>query len=420
MFGSMKQRPGETQSPAVPQASRPVPAPPAVQARPPGAQGAPQTTRPAGQQPAPAQARPAQAPVGGVHRQPTAARGAQFPEQLMPAERGRLAAYNFMDLYISADPFAPIMSRGLRGATLGMTAFGKGLVRIPPELVEDATGLLTVVDRKWKNSNYKREFSIVYDDRSYRCALIAPPEFGHGIDDHDQASRRDVRWCIRQVSPVIPTFADLNLPQHARADLDMLAEMRGLVLISGQFASGKTTLASSVLDHWVAKTRDVGVALEDPPEIPLARVTEDRGVIYQIDLLDRSIRDAIKHARRWSPRYVFLGEVRTSDVAGELMHMSISSPLVVCTIHAADPVQAIMSLFRFASGAMSEDMARDMIAACLQHVFHQEISGGRVKLKSAQVCGADNHLIRSKIKSGNFRGLQEDFDRQVINRNLNA
>ena len=104
-------------------------------------------------------------------------------------------------------------------------------------------------------------------------------------------------------------------------------------------------------------------------------------------------------------------------MAGELLHMSISGPLTICTIHASDPVQAIVSLFRFASSSMSEDMARDMIAASLLQVFHQEIIAGRVMMKQAQIHGADNHLIRSKIKSGNFRGLYEDFDRQVINRN---
>ena len=341
----------------------------------------------------------------------------EVSSRLIPEERADLlSSYNFINMYISGDPLTPVMAHGLRSAQIGLSAFGKGLVKIPEVLEDDAFRLFDVVDRMWKHSGYKREFPVAHDGRSYRCALIAPPELE--FDDQREASRaHEIRWCIRQVSQRPPSFEDLSLPADIRESIEELMVRRGLVICSGPFSAGKTTLASSVLDHWVGKSRDVGITLEDPPEIPLGRVTQDRGVIYQIDLQDSSIRKAIKHARRWSPRYVFLGEVRTSDVAGELLHMSISGPLTICTIHASDPVQAIVSLFRFASSSMSEDMARDMIAASLLQVFHQEIIAGRVMMKQAQIHGADNHLIRSKIKSGNFRGLYEDFDRQVINRN---
>ena len=341
------------------------------------------------------------------------------PARLSPETgRGnRLTDYNFIDMYISSDPLAPIMARGLRAASVGIGAFPKGLSRIPEALVEDAIELHKIISRKWRNANFKREFTVSHNEIAYRCSLIAPPEFSF-VQDAAPHPENEVRWCIRQVRGNIPSFDELSLPVWAREDIAELTAQRGLVLISGPFASGKTTLASVVLDHWVRESRDVGIALEDPPEIPLGRVSETEGVIYQIDLLDKSVREAIKSSRRWSPRYVFLGEVRTAEVTSELMHMAISGPLSVCTIHASDPVQAIVSLFRFASAAMSEDMARDMIAASLRQVFHQELVGGRAVLKTAKIDGQEAHLIRSKIKSGNFRGLYEDFDRQAINRSM--
>ena len=337
--------------------------------------------------------------------------------QLMPPgeEARRLSAYNFIDMYISKDPLAPVMARGLRSANLGVKSFTRGLVRIPQDLVDDAIALHQVVERKWRHTDYKREFSVVYDEMPYRCSLIAPPNFRLDRDMGDTPDY-DSRWCIRQVRPSIPSFEELGLPSWAKNDFRSLLGMRGLVIISGPFASGKTTLASSALDYWVSESRDVGIALEDPPEIPLSRITDDRGVIYQIDLLDKSIREAIKNSRRWSPRYVFLGEVRTPEVAAEMMHMAISGPLVICTVHAEDPVKAIASIFQFTAGAMSEDMARDMIANSLRQVFHQEIDGGRVKLDTAKIHSTDTHLIKAKIRSGNFHGLYEDLERQLINR----
>lgn len=322
-------------------------------------------------------------------------------------------------MYLPADPTHPVMVRGLRSADVLIGSYRKGLVRIPRELSGDVDVLHDMIQRKWENSDWSREFTVTHDGHAYRCSLIAPPNFdwSSGSNEEDDAgSGKRVEWCVRQISARVPTFDDLKVPQWARDDIDRLTDMRGLVLIAGPFGSGKTTLASSMLDYWVSRSRDVGITLEDPPEIPMERTTEENGKIIQIDLLDKSIRMAIKNARRWAPRYVFLGEVRTSDVSAELMHMAISGPLTICTIHASDPVQAIVSLFRFTSEAMSEEMARAMIASSLHQVFHQEIHNGRATLKTARLWGPDTHLIKVKIGSGNFKGLYEDFERQTINR----
>ena len=377
-----------------------------------------------------AEARPASSQGAGdiKRKMPTVLNGTAAKTQsgateqksrLMPQgdKAAKLSSYSFIDMYISNDPLVPVMANGLRSSDVKVVSFGKGLVRIPEVLEDDVLRLYNSIDRMWRHSNYKREFRITMDDRSYRCALIAAPRTSFSTGEVDETPYQgNVRWVVRQIRDSVPKFRDLRLPVEAQKLIHELTLKRGLVVCSGPFASGKTTLASSIIDYWVEKTRSVGIALEDPPEIPIARETEDRGVIYQIDLMDRSIREAIKNARRWSPRYVFLGEVRTSDVAGELLHMSISGPLTICTIHASDPVQAIASLFRFATSTMSEEMAQDLIAASLLHIFHQEIKGGRMFLHHAQIHGDENHLIRQKIKAGNFRGLYEDFDRQAIAR----
>lgn len=360
---------------------------------------------PAGQQPqAQRPATPAMPSTQPVHR---------------PEAHAKLSSYLFSDMYLPSDQKHPVMVRGLRSSDVLIGAYRKGLVRAPGELLADVAVLHDTIHRKWEHCDWAREFTVTHDGQAYRCSLIAPPNFdwtAGSEDEEDAGLGKRVEWCVRQVSARVPNFDDLKLPQWAREDIDRLTDMRGLVLIAGPFASGKTTLASSVFDYWVSRSRDVGITLEDPPEIPMERTTEDHGKIIQIDLLDKSIRMAIKNARRWAPRYVFLGEVRTSDVSAELMHMAISGPLTICTIHASDPVQAIVSLFRFTSEAMSEEMARAMIASSLHQVFHQEIHNGRAILKTARLWGPDAHLIKVKIGSGNFKGLYEDFDRQSINR----
>lgn len=336
-----------------------------------------------------------------------------FPSSETPPSREmRLSSFTFMDLYLSADDPNPPMVRGLRARSAGFGVKSKGVSKVPDALRDDVAELHRLIDGTWSGADAVREFKIMHDGIEYRCALIAPPDIPPAIRGEVSDGSR-FSWCIRQLVDKVPSLTDLSVQEPVRRMIDGLATHRGLVIVSGPFASGKTTLASSMIDGWVRASRDVGITFEDPPELPLGRVSETEGVIYQIDLLDRSMRDAIKSSRRWSPRYVFLGEVRTSEAAAELLHMSISGPLVICTIHASDSVQAIVSLFRFAAGSMSEDLARDMISSSLVHVLHQELRGGRAILKNIHFSGVENQLMRNRISTGNFAGLYEDFDRQM-------
>lgn len=359
----------------------------------------------------PAQKRPAT---------PTSATPPGTPKQLVRHESGPpqqvpqadidprlLSSYGFIDLYLHESPVRPAMVRGLRPVGASFLQASKGMELIPDVLAADVRRFHIRICEEWERMSRRPSFPLRYRGEKYRCTLLAPP--GDGLAGK---TRPQMDWVVRHVQARPPRFEDLNSPSWLRESMTELTHQRGLVLIGGSFASGKTTLASCAFNHWVSEARDVGIALEDPPEIPLDKVTRDQGVIYQFDLTDLSVKDAIKNARRMSPRYVFLGEIRGGDVALELLSMAISGPLVICTIHASDLVNAISSLFRFASDAMSEDAARDMIAASLKQVYHQEINRNVVRTRNARMDGDDGHLIKASIRDGQFRALHELFDRQ--------
>lgn len=347
------------------------------------------------------QARPA-TPV--APRQPAAA-AMPLPE----VDLRLLSSYGFIDLYLHESPVHPAMVRGLRPVGSSFLQTSKGMGPVPQVLAQDVRLLHVRVCKEWDRLERRRSFPFKYRGEIYRCTLLAPP--GDGAPGK---ARPQMDWVVRHVQSRPPRFEDLNSPSWLRQAMSGITHQRGLVLIGGSFASGKTTLASCAFNYWVSQAQDVGIALEDPPEIPLEKVTQDEGIIYQFDLTDRSVKEAIKNARRMSPRYLFLGEIRGGDVAHELLSMSISGPLVVCTIHASDLVNAISSLFRFASDAMSEDAARDMIAASLRYVFHQEIDKNIVRTKMARIDGEDASLIKANIRDGQFRALGELFARQDI------
>jgi twitching motility protein PilT len=336
------------------------------------------------------------------------------PGSQTSADQKKLSAFSFTDLLISTGEVrvTPLV-KGLKPH--GVIGFDgeKGMVPMPPALLQDVAEFSNVLHAKWIELNCQREFRLQYDGSGYRCSIIEAPE---GSISRPTTNARTQNWCIRHIASQVPEFERLGFMPDIVSTMKALKTARGLVLVSGSFGSGKSTTASSLFKNWVNAEREIGVTLEDPPEFDLAGVTDDAGAIYQVDMTDKSMAQAIKAARRWAPRYLFLGEVRTPDAAYEMMHMAISGPLVICTIHASDPIKAIMSLIQFCSGAMSEQSARETVATSLVSVVWQEINAGRLNPSMATIHGPENFGIRKKIELGQFQSIYEDLERQKVNR----
>ena len=188
--------------------------------------------------------------------------------------------------------------------------------------------------------------------------------------------------------------------------------------MSGSFGSGKSTTSAACFKDWITLHGGVGVTLEDPPEKALEGFY-DTGQIYQISVRDAAFGAAIKASRRWAYRYLFLGEVRDQTSASELLQISLGGPMVITTIHASAPVEALMALSKFATGGDGDPRAvNDRIAACIVGVIWQSIRGGIVEVQYLSFRGRNADSIRTKISEGRFRLLREDLAYQTNLRSL--
>lgn len=312
----------------------------------------------------------------------------------------RLADVPFDDLYVPIGSSGPFLIRNLGGA------FRSGpqtppVTPVPESLMADATGLRDLLLRTWGGPGHPNEFNLSHNGGVYRAALIPFDMRGDLVGDVSC-------WCLRRLSTTAMDLDDMGLPRSVTEQLRAFGRERGLILISGSFGSGKTTTASSCLRAWVHDNREVGVTLEDPPEVPLATVSE-AGAIYQVEVPEHDFAKGVRAARRWGPRYVLLGDVQSPEAARELLRIALSGPMVVSPIHASDPVRAIINLVSFAADAMSEELARDMVAEALQAVLHQERRGGRLIAKYAGISGRDDFARRNLIRRGRFELLHEAF-----------
>jgi len=308
----------------------------------------------------------------------------------------RLSEAVFDDIYVPFMPQEPFLIRNLVGAGPGAP-----VRTIPPDYAEDADGLRISLVLAWNQRERPDEFSHKHEGGVYRAALIR-------TRDAEREPGPGWTWCLRRLSPSALDLDEMGIPKSVTDQIRSLGRERGLILISGAFGSGKTTTASSCLRDWVRQNGEVGVTLEDPPEVPLGAGTGE-GMIYQVEIPEHDFPRGVRAARRWGPRYVMLGDVQTPEAARELLRISLSGPMVVSTIHASDPVRAIINLVSFASDAMSEELARDMVAEAIQAVLHQERRGGRLVIKLATVSGRDDFARRNLIRRGRFELLHEAF-----------
>lgn len=322
----------------------------------------------------------------------------------------QISQCKFTDIYLSTRDIQTAMVRDLSVKSgEGHWLPKPGPSVIPEDLMDDVKKLFARVI-KYHTTSRLDEFMLIYDNARYRCAKITAPE-AFGAQKTDQTQN----WCLRKINEGVMPFETLGLSAFIRRQMNTYAHRRGLVLVCGSFGSGKTTTASSLFDHWVTTQKEIGVTLEDPPEVSLEKMGPN-GTIFQIDLTENSPEEAIRKLRRWNARYVFLGEIRTAEAAQELLQISQSGPLVISTIHASAPVSAITALVRFASARMSENDSRDLIARTLQGVIYQSLEGGKFHTRYLSVGEKDDFSVRTKIRLGDFHRIDEVLEQQEKNR----
>lgn len=201
---------------------------------------------------------------------------------------------------------------------------------------------------------------------------------------------------IRLLSDVIPALDSLGLPPSAM-DLKNLA--RGIVLVTGQTGSGKSTTLASILNE-INHTRPCHIlTLEDPIEY---QYTPDKSLINQrqIGTDTESYAIGLRAALREDPDILLIGEMRDMDTIETALTAAETGHLVFATLHtnsAADSVDRIVSVFP--SGRQQQ--VRMQLSMTLKTVISQQllprIGGGRALACEVMIVNA---AIRNLIREG--------------------
>ena len=202
---------------------------------------------------------------------------------------------------------------------------------------------------------------------------------------------------LRLLREKIPDLTTLGLPPAA---LDLPNLHKGIVLVTGETGSGKSTTLAAMLDYINHHRRAHIVTLEDPVEY-----------LYKPDLCainqrevgrdTRSFSDGLRASLREDPNVILIGEMRDRDTIETAITAAETGHLVFGTLHtgsASDAVDRIVQVFP--EGMQTQ--IRLQLSMCLQAVLTQQLvpkkNGGRVLACELMVV---TDAIRNLIRAGN-------------------
>ena len=202
---------------------------------------------------------------------------------------------------------------------------------------------------------------------------------------------------IRLLSENIPRLETLGLPPSVPGFTRL---HKGIVLVTGETGSGKSTTLAAILNEINHTRRDHIVTLEDPIEYIY---TPDKCLINQREIGKDtlSFADGLRASLREDPDIILIGEMRDRDTIETAITAAETGHLVFATLHtdcASDAVDRIVQVFPEGM----QNQIRLQLSMTLQAVIAQQLlkkkTGGRVLASEVMVV---TDAIRNMIRTGN-------------------
>lgn len=175
-------------------------------------------------------------------------------------------------------------------------------------------------------------------------------------------------FSFRVVPQSIPNLADLQLPPTLA---DLVAEPRGLLLVTGAAGQGKSTTACALLQRLNETLALRIITIEDPIEYLFI---EDQCQFEQreIGVDTASFADAIRNAVRQDPEVIFIGEIRDRQTVQAAMQAAETGHLVLATLH-ADSVPQTLDRIRELHPTSEQANASALLARSFNAILCQRL-----------------------------------------------
>ena len=205
--------------------------------------------------------------------------------------------------------------------------------------------------------------------------------------------RRSVSITLRYINEIVPTLAELNLPDWLR---DYALKPQGLILVSGPAGHGKTTTLAAMVDIINSNRGCNIITLEDPIEY-LHKHKKSNVNQREIGLDTESFSEGLRHIFRQDPDVIVIGELRDIESFEIALHAADTGHLVISTVHAINATSTIDRMINIFP-PHQQNIIRTKLADSLILIFSQRL----VPLKKT-----DNRIIAFEklINSYKIRNL---------------
>jgi twitching motility protein PilT len=229
-----------------------------------------------------------------------------------------------------------------------------------PVVTEEAafTVLRDILDEKQRNRLHER--------RDLDFSSVLPDGTRFRVNAHFQ--RGTPALAFRAIPGKVPDLDSLNLPDIVNefADTD-----QGLVLVTGETGSGKSTSLASMIDYINHRRRNHVITLEDPIEYYLV---SDLSVIEQrevgVDVPDFA--SGLRHILRQDPDVILIGEMRDLETISTALTAAETGHLVFSTLHTNDAASTVERIIDIFPGEQ-QSQVRSMLANTLKGVICQRL-----------------------------------------------
>jgi len=163
---------------------------------------------------------------------------------------------------------------------------------------------------------------------------------------------------------------NLGLQEVIVEKLSLLLPKRGVLLVTGETGSGKTTTCYALLNKLDAVRKKL-VTIEDPIELlnPFWRQLQRReGGDYEL-----SFENLLSSVLRQDPDVIFVGEVRSSETASLLFQAANTGHSVVSTLHTNSVYDTVVRLADLLKDVMSEGEIKLRLSSFLKGVLSQRL-----------------------------------------------
>ena len=265
-----------------------------------------------------------------------------------------------------------------------------------------------------RKTGIRRRKEHEHQSRQYRGIRCVAAGIGERIRINLFRQQGHASAVLRILSNKIPKIADLGLPP---AVAEFPSFNKGIVLVTGETGSGKSTTLAAILDQINHTRKDHIITLEDPIEYiykPDLCTINQREIGKDTD----SFADALRAVLREDPDIILIGELRDLVTIETALTAAETGHLVFATLHtnsAVDSINRIVGVFPEAR----QTQIRVELASTLRAILSQQLlvrAGGKGRAAAcevmvvtgairAQIREAKTHQIESSIQTSKALGM---------------